>query len=155
MGELLWRYLTDEEAGRRERALIEVRTNEAEIVALDRVQRWLRAVIGRRGLVVESNPSSNLLIGEAAGFVDHPAVVLTRGAEGAPVIEVSVNSDDPLTFATSLPAEFARLYAHQWAAHGSVDHALSWIAKLQRAGWLSRFTTAGSKDPKLLARALL
>ncbi len=71
-------------------------------------QEKLKRIVRERHLVVEVNPSSNRIIGPMASMQEHPVFRLTLDKEGRPVHEgrVTINTDDPGVFATSLSHEF-------------------------------------------------
>lgn len=91
-----------------------------ELVA--ELQRLLRNEFAYRRLTVEANPTSNLLIG---GYLDYRELPYDRLVDDD--IGVSVNTDDPGLFMTTLPGEFAALYR---ARSGKATHRriLSWLA---------------------------
>lgn len=64
----------------------------------------MRARLARRGIGIEVNPTSNLLVGHYHDFSQLPYRALVDAG-----LRVSINTDDPGVFGTSLPAEFARL----------------------------------------------
>ncbi|WP_404362523.1 hypothetical protein ACIHQR_21695 [Corallococcus coralloides] len=68
-----------------------------------RLQEILRTVIMSSGLTVESNPSSNWLIGGFERLYDVPAVRWALHHQGFPM---TVNPDDPVTFSTSIENEY-------------------------------------------------
>ena len=59
--------------------------------------------IKKRGIVLEVSPTSNVCVGGVASFADHP---LPRLIEAG--VAVTLNSDDPPMFSTSLSEEYFR-----------------------------------------------
>ena len=68
--------------------------------------------------------------------------------------KLSINSDDPLTFATCLADEYAHLEQALMRLDYSTTQILDWLDKLRHAGWESRFTTAASARPAALDQVI-
>ena len=141
-------YLVDPAVFQRSQEKIEVRADAAEIRFLHNAQGWLRRLLGRLEITVESNPSSNLLIGDFLSLDDHPAFRLhpfpSSERHGEPPVMVSLNVDDPVTFASHLADEFAHIYFALTRQGVSSHEALSWLCKVRDNGWRSRFTLEAS-----------
>ncbi len=141
---LLGEYLRSTEAWSKGRVLetITLRDLEHEREALHNLQSALRAEVGKRGLTVEINPSSNLLIGDGGRLEDHPIWRLrpVHAIDDIPPLSVCVGSDDPLTFATTLPHEYQLLFDAIVFAGLSQDDALGWLDSVREAGMRARFT---------------
>lgn len=83
------------------------------------VQRKMRKKIAQKGIAIETNPTSNVLIGRLEGYEKHPIVAfynkgLTNNVEQlneCPQLDVSINTDDLGVFTTSLKNEYS-LMAH-------------------------------------------
>lgn len=122
-------------------------------------QRWLRRELGRREIMVECNPSSNLVIADYLALEDHAAFRMQplpwmREPDGGSVL-VSVNTDNPLTFASCLADEFAHLYFALLRRGVSADDALTWLARVRENGFRSRFTLRASAAPAELDSLVL
>ena len=63
-------------------------------------------------------------------------------------MHLSINTDDPITLATSISHEFAYLYGALLREGVSARVALSWLERRRDDGWRSRFTLAASADEK-------
>lgn len=112
------------------------------------MQQRVRVLVADLGVCVEVNPSSNLLVSSAQSLGDLRYEALVEvGAK------VSVNTDDPGMFVTSLPREYALLYADM-ASRGvkpSVIH--DWLAARRADGLNSTFLTGRTPSgDALLAR---
>ena len=78
------------------------------------MQKKIQKQIAKRGIAIETNPSSNLLIGGLPGYEAHPIISFyNKGLvsdvdklEACPQINVSINTDDPGVFITSLYNEY-------------------------------------------------
>ena len=140
---LVLRRLMDVGVFRRGLVPVKVEVDDDERAVLKRAQHWLRGEVERREITVESNPSSNLVIGDMSSLGHHPSFRLSppRGAaECGPSVLVSVNSDDPVTFATCLADEYAYAYGGLVASGLDVDNVLAWLEHARKVGWRSRFT---------------
>lgn len=139
---LLLRYLTDQAAFRRGRTTVWV-DPIGEVDATHRVAGSLRAEIGRRGLAVEINPTSNLLIGDLGDLAGHPLWRLSSPlpANQDPRIAVTLGSDDPLVFNSALPMEYQLLFDALVLAGLSDSEAIDWLERVRRTGLERRFTS--------------
>lgn len=155
---LLHRYLTDLGTYQRGAELIEVHIDDDEVAFLERIQLWLRQQLALLGITIESNPSSNLLIGDFPDLREHPTFRLsplpgsTAPLEGR--LPVSINTDDPITFATCLADEYAHMYFALIGQGVPTRDALAWLDQAREAGWRSRFTLPASADPEVLLSLL-
>jgi hypothetical protein len=165
--EVLRRYLTSTIWFRRGVQPVAVALDDNEIAMLIEAQRWLRRLLGRMEITIESNPSSNLLTSDLSALGEHPALQLTlgtserrphrlarvasRSSQNAPLL-VSINTDDPITFATRLADEYAYLYFALLQKKYTAQEALAWVERVRMAGWRSRFTTPASADGMMLER---
>lgn len=155
--ELFLAHLTDGEVFARGRVPEAVESSDEERAMLVSVQRWLRRELARREITVESNPSSNLLIGDLHEVTRHPALRLQPvdpAAGRADAVQLSVNTDNPVTFASCLADEFALLYAALLDRGVAATDALAWIDRRREDGWRSRFTLEASALAENLARIL-
>lgn len=152
-GELCRRYLSDPEVFERGQRPVEVEADDGEARMLASAQRWLRGELGKREITVESNPSSNLLIADYLGLDEHPAFRLSPLAgmeDTGPEVMVSVNTDNPVTFASTLADEFAHVHFALLGRDVPADAALGWLDRARENGFLSRFTLRASAKPKAL-----
>lgn len=106
---LIDRVLYDRNFGRR--ALLQGVSVDtaADLAALRLVQQVVAATVAHAGVAIEVNPSSNLLIGGFSAMFEQP----TFHANDLPM---TIDADDPLTFGTSLPEEYAYAWAGMVAA---------------------------------------
>ncbi|WP_375742106.1 hypothetical protein NR800_22305 [Corallococcus interemptor] len=143
-------YLRDVGVFRRGQALVEVRSDPEELVFLDAVQHWLRSLLARLEITVESNPSSNLLIADMLGIEEHPVLRMAGSRLGdlrsstLSDVMVSLSSDDPITFATRLADEYAYFYFALLRKLVPSAQALEWLDLLRENGMRSRFTLPAS-----------
>ncbi|MBI4866883.1 MAG: hypothetical protein HY816_08015 [Candidatus Wallbacteria bacterium] len=118
--------------------------------ALELLQLDLRRRIASLGLVVEINPSSNLVVANLGDLTQHPVWRLNPPIpqDGLPPLRVGIGSDDPLTFATSLPEEYMLMHDALVSSGKLTDQeAGDWVERIRRTSLDSRFTLAGSSLP--------
>jgi hypothetical protein len=153
---LLRAYLCDEKVWRRGRipTTIDLRNTKHEQAALTELQDGLRRKVGRLCLTIEVNPSSNLLIGDLGNFLGHPLWRLRPivPEDDVAPLSVCIGSDDPLTFATTLPHEYQLLFDALILMGRSHDEAMRWIDEARNAGMQSRFTL--SPDLEQISKGL-
>lgn len=91
-----------------------VRITPEYLRLMHQVQEKLQARLAQENIVIECNPSSNVLIGAFGAYRRHPIFRFFGGGlcrEGdAPHLHVCVNTDDLGVFDTSLDFEYALLY---------------------------------------------
>lgn len=142
---MLESYLQDAALFHRGQALVEVRTDPLELAGMLAVQAALRRGVGKRGIVVEVNPSSNLLIGDLADLRNHPIMRLCppeREPGDLPPVAIAVGSDDPVTFSTWLLREYALLHQTARAAGYSERCVHAWLDAIRQTGMDARMTVA-------------
>lgn len=153
--ELFRRYLRDARVHARGRESVPVEADAAEVEFLTDAQRWLAGRLEALSITVETNPSSNLLIADFVDLDEHPAFrlePLRAGDKEALGVAITINSDNPLTFATSLGDEFTYMYAGLRRAGVTGGEALAWLERVREAAWRARFTLPASADPAVLNR---
>jgi hypothetical protein len=144
--QLLLAWLRDRRVFERAQMLerIDVGREAALVSAL---QAHVRSLLTRAGIVVEINPSSNLLIGHLGDLTDHPLWRLCPPIEsaGAPGhVRVCIGSDDPITFATKLPDEYQLLADAMIEGGLSMPQVDTWLERARAVGMASRFTVPAS-----------
>jgi hypothetical protein len=134
-------YLMDPEVFSRGREILWIDPS-GEVEAIQFLQKKLREKVGRMGLTIEVNPSSNLLIGHLSEIGHHPLWNLCPPVERGdlPPLSVCIGSDDPLTFATTLREEYQLLYDALIFDGNSESVAHAWLERARSAGLSARFT---------------
>lgn len=144
-GEILKGYLRNEDVFRRGQTLIDIPLRMDDVEALYAVQHALRRGISQRGIVVEVNPSSNLLIGDLLDLRNHPILRLNppvHEPNAPPPVAIAVGSDDPLTFSTGLLHGYTLLHKAACAAGHPERVVHEWLDLIRRTGMDARFTLA-------------
>ena len=138
---LLHTYLTSAAIFRAGRTSVSVdAAGDADLV--EHLQRRIRLELGQRGIAVEINPSSNLMIGDLGGLTQHPFWHLNppQPRDDAPPVPVCIGSDDPAIFATSTREEYQLVDDAVVAAGLPIDQAREWLDRIRRTGLEYRFT---------------
>lgn len=135
-------HLTDAGQYIRGKEPVRVDVSELEASTLIAAQAWLRERVAALGMTVESNPSSNILIADFPSMLEHPSLRLAPLDTGASAMRLllSINADDPVTFATCLSDEMAYFYGALLRAGVKSAAALQWVAERRDQGFDSRFT---------------
>lgn len=96
---------------------IEIKVSKLYVKAVTEIQKTLQRKIADKGIAIETNPSSNFLIGTFKQYEKHPIVSFynkglmhdSENLRKCPQIQVSINTDDQGVFNTSLENEYALL----------------------------------------------
>ncbi len=155
---ILEQYLESQVVFQRGQQLVDITLDGSEISALYAAQDALRRCIGCREIVVEVNPSSNLLIGNLLDLRNHPILRLfpPECEPGAPPpVHVAIGSDDPIVFSTNLLKEYSFLHDAALNAGYSESSVLEWLKKIQETSMHSRFTEPWKPTALKMTRKLL
>lgn len=124
---------------------IQVRIEEEEISLFQELQRNILKDIVREGVVVETNPTSNLVIGEVKNIFEHYIKNLNQ-LQNAKIedsnykyLMVTINSDDPSVFNTTLSNEFAYIYYSLVNEGYPKEVILNWMDKIREYGMSTSF----------------
>lgn len=94
---------------------IQVKVEQEYILAVSAIQKKMQQEIAKKGLAIETNPSSNYLIGTFKSYENHPIInfynkdltIDFEELKECAQIPVSINTDDQGVFSTSLENEYA------------------------------------------------
>lgn len=133
----------------RERMLepISIASNELNLDILNDIQNILCKRVSSQGIIVETNPTSNRAIGEIEDIFEHYILSLknktflenTNSSSCNNNIIVSINTDDPSVFQTSLSSEFAYIYYSLLDKGYAKKEVLDWIDEVRKNGMTSSF----------------
>lgn len=115
---------------------------ENEIAAYEILQEHLLAKTERKGIYVETNPTSNITIGDFDDFHEHPVFRMNaiRGKDnGGHHVMVTINSDDPAVFQTNVENELAYVYYASEHSGCAREDVLEWIDKIRQNGLNASF----------------
>ncbi|URZ15079.1 hypothetical protein [Clostridium felsineum] len=85
-----------------------INVNSVLISKYKKLQEYMKKKISERGIIIETNPTSNLIIGDFSTFEDYHITNLSS-PEKEDVI-VTINTDDPVVFNTRINNEFSLIY---------------------------------------------
>jgi len=113
------------------------------------VQENIRKEVEKQGIYIETNPTSNLSIGEQESIFSHHIFTLNsrglkEGNESRQVM-VSVNTDNPIIFSTNIENELAYVYHSLIHIGYGRESVLEWIDKVRRMGMNSSFVKTVKK----------
>lgn len=115
--------------------LIPIMESEKELYKV--LQEYLLRKVEQKGIYVETNPTSNVTIGDFDDLLEHPIFRMNSLDSSDPMghhVMVTVNSDDPSVFNTNVENELA--YIYYAVEHGGYakEDALNWIDKIRQNG---------------------
>lgn len=116
--------------------ILVIPTSEQAELAVD-LQHYLREKIAKIGLIVESNPSSNTVIGEINGVLQHPVGDLRNSSFES--VMASINTDDPSVFNASVANEHAQIYYSLRYKGHSIEKSLKMVDELRDIGLRTSF----------------
>ena len=128
-----------------------VSVSETDIPLLQYIQNKLIQKIEQIGIFIETNPTSNLTIGEIQQMSSHPIFKLNSltDSPGSHHAMVTINADDPCVFHTDVENETAYIY-HALEHDGyQKEEILNWIDKVRDYGMKSSFVS-GIKDAETM-----
>lgn len=126
------------------------------------VQRCLQEEIAAKGIVIECNPSSNVLIGTFEKYQNHPIFKFcppfsrSGNNNGGGAMQACVNTDDLGVFDTSQAFEYALLYQALNEAYDDNGHKkyteediLEYLGSLRKAGLAAVFPSGEQNQYKM------
>lgn len=121
--------------------VIWLETTGEDAKLLKALQNYMVEKIQKRGIYIETNPTSNLAIGEIESLYGHYITNLNElGAEKPKHnVMVTINSDDPMVFNTNVENELAYMYHGAISAGYDSRTTLEWIDKIRQYGLESSF----------------
>ncbi|MCB2300273.1 amidohydrolase family protein [Clostridium tagluense] len=116
---------------------VEIKSEDAEMIS--QIQKIVASKISSLGIIVETNPTSNVAIGEIENIFEHYAYNLNQRGLSAEIklekaVMITINSDDPSVFNTNVSNEFAYIFYSLQEKGYSREDILIWIDKIRRYG---------------------
>ncbi|WLG16687.1 hypothetical protein [Bacillus cereus] len=118
---------------------IQIEINDDEVATIQSIQDFIKGKISREGIVVETNPSSNIAIGEMEHIFEHYIHNLNQVSSTSDSIKVTINTDDPIVFNTNISNEYAYIFYSLIEKGFSREQAITWIDKIRKNGITSSF----------------
>lgn len=122
-----------------------VRTAEnLGVDVLSTIQKHMIQKVEFQGIYVETNPTSNIAISQKQGLMNHYILKLNSEglldeAEKTNAVMVTVNTDDPIVFNTSIDNELAYIYYLLVHKKYKKERVLRWIDKIRENSLESSF----------------
>lgn len=126
---------------------------EQDLLIIEELQKMLKEKLGRRGIVIEINPSSNMAISDLEKLEENQLYQMNRPNDQRNVL-VCVNSDDPAVFNTNVSNELAYIYYGMLEQNVSRETALVWIDRIRKSGMDSSFIHHHEPDNILFEKLL-
>lgn len=109
-----------------------VSIKEIDKQMINEAQRILIQYMAKKGIVIEINPTSNLNIGEIDTIFEHQTFNINKIEDNRENIMMTINTDDPMIFNTSLGNEYAYIYYSLIKKGHSKESVLAWINKIRK-----------------------
>lgn len=120
--------------------VMSVHTSDGETTVCQQLQEYLIRKIEQLGIYVETNPTSNLAIGDFSQMTKHPIFVLNQKLSGGDHhVMVTVNSDDPVVFNTNVENELAYIYYAAESQGYAKSDIVEWIDQIRQYGMDASF----------------
>ena len=124
---------------------------EQDLLIVEELQNILKKKLGRKGIIIEVNPSSNTAIA-GLDVVEENQLYQMNQINDVQNVIVCINSDDPAVFNTNVSNELAYIYYGMLEQNISREAALQWIDRLRRNGMDSSFIHHQEPDELLLKK---
>lgn len=121
-----------------------VYTDEEQSAVLQKAQEYVLKKVEQKGIYIETNPTSNLAIGESRELYDEHILRLNVSNlvpmnDNNQEVLITVNSDDPVIFNTNIENELAYMYYALTYKGYAKERVLRWIDKVRQMGLDSSF----------------
>ena len=124
---------------------------EQDLLIIEELQKILKGKLGRKGIVLEVNPSSNTAIADLDVVGANQLYQMNQIHDTQNVI-VCINSDDPSVFNTNVSNELAYIYYGMLEQNISREAALLWIDRIRKNGLDSSFIHHRESDELLVKK---
>lgn len=124
---------------------------EQDLLIIEELQQILKKKLGRKGIVIEVNPSSNTAIADIDKLQENQLYQINKINDGQNVM-VCINSDDPAVFNTNVSNELAYIYYGMLEQNISREAALLWIDRIRENGINSSFIRHQEPDHVLVQK---
>lgn len=112
---------------------VSIEVNETRLEKYRYLQNFIKEKLSSKGIIIEVNPTSNVLIGDFKSYKDFGVENLSNPHKEEVII--TVNTDDPIVFNTTLSNEYALLMEFMLKKKKySRKEILDWLNKLRENG---------------------
>lgn len=118
--------------------LVSVSAEEAAVYKT--LQKYLIQKVEQRGVYIETNPTSNLTIGDFSHMYRHPIFQLNSVDKNVGNHAfVTINSDDPAVFNTNVENDLAYIYYAAQAQGIAKSKVIEWVEQIRQYGMEASF----------------
>lgn len=129
---------------------IHYKITQQELEILISVQKIVKELVAKEGIVVEVNPNSNVTIGDIDTLKEHPMYNISIPKCDYENVLICVNSDDPGVFHTNVINEIGFAYFGMLEQGICRETCLDWIEKLCKTSMRCSFIRRNDTDEQLL-----
>lgn len=130
---------------------IHYEVTEQDLVIIEELQKVLKNKLGKKGIVIEVNPSSNTAIADLDAAGENQFYQMNQLYDEQN-LTLCVNSDDPAVFNTNVSNELAYIYYGMLERNISREAALNWIDQIRKNGMNSSFICRQESDEMILKK---
>lgn len=121
----------------------------------EEAQQYLINKVSHKGIIIETNPVSNVNIGEIYGMQNHPIFALNDSFDqDYNRVLVSINTDDPGVFSTTLRNQYGFIQQMLYDRGIPMEKALQWIDRARGNGLNSSFLNKKIKSKEQIKKEL-
>lgn len=124
---------------------------DQEINIATEVQRLVRDLVNKKGIIIEINPSSNIVISDIDTMENNQVFGINGIGYDLKNTLACINSDDPSVFNTNVSNELAYIYFSMIEKEESRENILAWIEKLRVNGMNASFIKHTNSDEEILS----
>ena len=129
---------------------IHVKIEEQEVEITKIIQSLVKKSVDEKGVIVEINPSSNVVIGDIDTIDENQVYGINNYGYQFDNLIVCINSDDPSVFNTNVANELGYIYFGMLEKNSNREAAISWIDKLRENGMSASFIRRTESDEQIL-----
>ncbi len=112
---------------------VSIRMDDARIIKYKKFQEFMQSKLAEKGIIIEVNPTSNILIGDFENNSDFHIENLSSPLKEKMII--TINTDDPIIFNTKLSNEYSLVMDFMLRTKKySRKEILDWIDKIRENG---------------------
>ncbi|WBW99000.1 hypothetical protein [Oceanirhabdus sp. W0125-5] len=130
---------------------IEIEVKKEEIPIIKNLQKIVLSKISQEGIVIETNPTSNIAIGQIDSILEHYIFNLNQRGLKKDIkkengIIVTINSDDPSVFNTNISSELSYIFYSLIEKGYAREDVLFWIDRIRENGIRTSFIKEDEYD---------
>ena len=129
---------------------IHIKIEEQEVEITKIIQTLVKKAVDEKGVIVEINPSSNVVIGDIDTIDENQIYGINNYGYQFDNLIVCINSDDPSVFNTNVANELGYIYFGMLEKNSNREATLSWIDKLRENGMSASFIRGDKSDEQIL-----